>query len=320
MPTTTLLALAYGFYQSDEKFKGAEKVVFWILLGIGLWVVGDAVVHVLRNLSEFTAIDTLVSFSLPIVMTILFSPFLIAFAIYVAYEQVFRALRWVIPEESLRAYAKLLCFAAFGSNLELLKRWHTEVVRTKPEDQASLKETIREVLRVHKLEGNPPAVNTDEGWSPYLAKDFLRDPELVADGYHRQVAGLDDWSASSLYHRINTQYPYNQVDYSIYGTREVAFRLRITLTIDQPAEFEEATMFLLERTRQMLRSALPEGVEFEVSADLTAGEVTRFPIGDNIELIAELRDTSLNGFESYKISFTLQVVGATLSWEEPNTP
>jgi hypothetical protein len=96
-----LLAIA----QSDKKYQSVEKFLSGLLSLFGIILIVHAVYKLFTDFDSFARADTLVDFSLPPIMTVLFLPFLFLLSLYVNYENAFIKLRFAISGPSLRFYA-----------------------------------------------------------------------------------------------------------------------------------------------------------------------------------------------------------------------
>lgn len=89
IPVITILTFMNVVAESEEKYRGVHKLIDIVLACIGWYMLWGAVNVGLKEYKELNAINTLVSFMIPIVYTILILPLEFGLEIYSDYEQVF---------------------------------------------------------------------------------------------------------------------------------------------------------------------------------------------------------------------------------------
>ena len=89
IPVITILTLMNVVAESEEKYRGVHKLIDIVLACIGWYMLWGAANVGLKEYKELNAINTLVSFMIPIVYTILILPLEFGLEIYSDYEQVF---------------------------------------------------------------------------------------------------------------------------------------------------------------------------------------------------------------------------------------
>lgn len=89
IPVITILILMNVVAESEEKYRRVHKLIDIVLACIGWYMLWGAANVGLKEYKELNAINTLVSFMIPIVYTILILPLEFGLEIYSDYEQVF---------------------------------------------------------------------------------------------------------------------------------------------------------------------------------------------------------------------------------------
>lgn len=89
IPVITILILMNVVAESEEKYRRVHKLIDIVLAYIGWYMLWGAANVGLKEYKELNAINTLVSFMIPIVYTILILPLEFGLEIYSDYEQVF---------------------------------------------------------------------------------------------------------------------------------------------------------------------------------------------------------------------------------------
>lgn len=102
VPISTLIFLLYTFSSLDKSYKSAENFFSIVLNVLGWTVIFFALRNVVIDFSSLNLPELLVTFSIPITMTLLFLPLAYLFSLYSAYEQLFLRLKFRIRERRNR--------------------------------------------------------------------------------------------------------------------------------------------------------------------------------------------------------------------------
>ena len=94
IPLITILILMNVVAESEEKYRRVHKLIDIVLACIGWYMLWGAANVGLKEYKELNAINTLVSFMIPIVYTILILPLEFGLEIYSDYEQVFVGMKF----------------------------------------------------------------------------------------------------------------------------------------------------------------------------------------------------------------------------------
>ncbi len=89
VPILFLIGGMSGVAESDKKYLPAKKVIDLVIATFGIYLIGFAVVSVIRDYRGFATIGNLRSFLLPVLLTLGYVPFLYATALYASYEVLF---------------------------------------------------------------------------------------------------------------------------------------------------------------------------------------------------------------------------------------
>lgn len=238
VPLLTLLTMIQ-IASNKPEYARVKRLVGRLLSSIGLGYLAYSLYRTIIDLEGFATLDNVREFGLPILLTLSFLPFLYSITLYVVYELSFTGLNWAIPDEKLRRQAKWRAIFAFGPKLDLLRRWIGSVQRFKPTDRDSLRRSIREIHTLAKREADPPVVARESGWSPYVAKDFLKAEGLPTRPYHRSEG--DEWFAGSNYLEIGGGFGLrNNIAFYLDGNEHAVTELKLKLNINVPDMPEEA--------------------------------------------------------------------------------
>ncbi|MGO4129537.1 hypothetical protein AB4Z01_34435 [Inquilinus sp. YAF38] len=254
VPLLTLLGTIHIAAGKPEHAQ-VKRLTGGLLAVIGLSYLGYSFYRTALDLKAFATLDNIREFGLPILLTLFFLPFLYALVVYVVYERSFVGLMWAIPDSKLRKRAKWQAILAFGPKLDLLQRWVASVQRFNPTNLAALRRSYHEIQVSAQREANPPAVASESGWSPYLAKDFLKEKGLPTRPYHRSHE--DEWFAGSNYLEIGEGFGHkNNIAYYLNGNEHTATELKLKLNINTSDARDDAERRFREIGLTLLLTAM----------------------------------------------------------------
>lgn len=132
IPTATILACMLVFAESKDEFKPMRAPLNCILALIGLGLLAYAAHRVYTDFQSFAQLSTLTEFLLPILLTVVFLPFLYILATVVSYENVFVRLRFLMNNPELRRFTRGQLLRNFGLNFRDLNLWTKRFVYDRP--------------------------------------------------------------------------------------------------------------------------------------------------------------------------------------------
>jgi len=249
LPTLTVIALVHEVSKMKEEHAWVEKRLGTILAIAGLSYIAISLWKTWAGYQEIDAFDTLRAFIIPILLSLLFLPFVYGLGVYMAYERIFASLSFWMDKKLLR-YAKRQAIIRCRNNLDFLQRWHRVVQRERPETKGAIRETIADVHTALKREKLPSKVDPNTGWSPWAAKDFMQELEFETHDYHKGYEG--NWFAESNLKPLGTGYPRNNIAYYVEGEATCAKQLKLKLNVNAPEDdgnaqelFSQASLYLL---------------------------------------------------------------------------
>ncbi|WP_432284183.1 hypothetical protein SLT36_20570 [Aminobacter sp. BA135] len=252
LPSLVFLTLfiAVGEHQADKPgmprvlnlLRGLQTLAGLIILGFSYWLVAGRV-------TDFWSLDTLREFGLPLLLWLMFVPFIFLLAVYMTYEEAFIHLQTRPRQTSIIRYARWRALLAFGWNIDGVKRLARDIRGRDIADKQGIKEAIGEINRALKIEKNPPAVARAEGWSPYAARLFLEEYGLVTDDYHRTQC---EWFAHIPSVKLNDKVLADRISYYVTGHERAATRLRLALDASNQNDAKEAQCAFDERALALL--------------------------------------------------------------------
>ncbi|MCC2977164.1 hypothetical protein LK533_10830 [Sphingomonas sp. PL-96] len=199
---------------------------------------------------------------IPIILSVAFLPFLYAWRTYVAYNEMFTTISIFAIEKALVPYARWLAITRIRTDLDLLERWRKSIQSARPAKKVELKHTLTALLALKEREASPPTVPPKEGWSPYLAMQFLADVGVETGHYNHRYE--DEWGASSPMRELGKGDGIcrNNIAYYIDGTQHAATVLKVKLNVNMTADRTDAEdMFLLHAMHLLEQAVSFDAVE-----------------------------------------------------------
>jgi len=243
-------------------------------------------------------------FSLPILLSLLFLPFLFLLSRYIAYDSVLANFAHWLENDSLKKQVKWRVFREFGWNVDLLNRWKRLVQLQRPTDKKEFYNTFLEIRKVREREKNPPKIAVEDGWSPYAALKFLQSSPLTMRDYHWCYE--DEWMASSDSLEIGNGLFKNSISYFIEGGEIAATSLKLRVRIDTIDDAEGALNLFKSMGQVLLLKALQRS---DIDEQLTALEKME-PFSFRIkhwQLSLERSDLEFSGPLEGAYNLTLQI-------------
>lgn len=245
LPVVTFFALLAEVAKLSPEHTPVSKLLGAILGVIGFTYFGFSLWMTFENFDETATWANALEFLLPILLSAGFLPFLYAWRIYVAYNSAFVTISIFGLDERLVAYARWLALTRIRGDLDMLERWRKAIQSIRPSSKAELKHSLISLLALRKRESSPPTVPPKDGWSPYLAMQFMTDMGFDT-GYYCHSYDTE-WSASSPMREIgDSSILKNNLAYYIEGHEYAANTLKFKLNINYPANAQEAEeMFII---------------------------------------------------------------------------
>ncbi len=227
VPISTFLALLLVFAERDPKHRIVTSILNGITIVAGAGLLIHAIYKMAADFRNFATLETLADFSLTPILTILFIPFLYVAARYAHHQNFSIRLSQAIKDTRLRRYAYRKAMLRFRFDVSTLDRWSTSLFSRSIDNKEDVGQSIERILAMRRAEKTPRPVPFVDGWSPYAAKDFLK-----SEGFEtRYYLSHDDkdWYASATQQFEGASL--NSMDYVVEGTRDVAKKLQLELTV-----------------------------------------------------------------------------------------
>lgn len=190
--------------------------------------------------SEHLNIQTLKEFTLPIILTILFIPFLAVLNLYVQYEDIATLLKRK-SKNKLQYYQWLFsALIFFNFNIKGVIRWRNNFVYLNHEE--SLWSSMRKILAKQIKENTPPKHPELEGWNPIDAKKFLYKKNINIQEYDSNLG--ETWEGKSKGLKLSEDFMTGVCNYSIKGSKYVVHSLHLDLTCYDSSRISDIHLFL----------------------------------------------------------------------------
>jgi hypothetical protein len=304
VPIVTLLTLVYARPPANPDHQIAHRLVGWLLTMLGLGYLIYSINQAIADWRGLATVQTAREFVLPILLSIMFLPFLYGLKVHGTYQQVFSGLRFAIPDKGLRRYARWRAILAFRFDLDYLKRWRRIMLVQHPASKDDIKASIGELRRIRAVEKTPPIVPPDEGWSPYLAKEFLAGEGFETEDYHRSYD--DEWRCASRRLKVQERVLAPALTYYVTGCERAATKLLLELDVFNCEDPTIADERFWQCAAALLRCATSAEAAQEIASMIGEGERAAVEFRHwQIELVKEDRQSSIG--KSYERAFSVTI-------------
>lgn len=193
---------------------------------------------------------------IPIILSVAFLPFLYAWRTYVAYNAMFTTISIFGIDKALVPYARWLAITRIRTDLDLLERWRKSIQSARPANKVDLKNTLTALLALKEREAAPPTVPPSDGWSPYLAMQFLMDMGVETGHYNHRYEG--EWGASSPMRELGKGDGIwrNNLAYYVDGTEHAATVLKVRLNVNVTSDRTGAEDIFILHAMHLLEQAV----------------------------------------------------------------
>lgn len=142
VPILASIGAMLGVASARPAYKQVESFLTVIVAFIGVGFLAYALYNVIVDLKGFASLQSLRTFVLPIILTIMFLPFVYALAVYVIYDLIFVRIKNLVNDPKLVKYAKWQTVFAFHINLQALNKWLRKVVISRFKSREDVKQAI----------------------------------------------------------------------------------------------------------------------------------------------------------------------------------
>ncbi len=234
--------------------------------------------HIVQELRDFATLATARELAVPMLLSLMFLPFLYLLILWVSYENASLRLRATMGDRKLRRYAIWRGMAAARTDMDLFRRLMRNIQQEEMQDREGIRRAIRQLRELRRRERHPPPVAWVNGWSPYAAQAFLESQGLVTGDYHHGYDG--EWWAESPSVEVGGELFKDRLIYRIAGTETAATRLSLELNAHLPgtpavsdAKFWKLVDLLMQTALGDTQAAPYAGLEGRDEAEAMSGDV-----------------------------------------------
>ncbi|WP_342076872.1 hypothetical protein [Yoonia sp. SS1-5] len=225
-PVLFFLAATLAFADTKPEYSKANTLLEFVFAAIAIVLVWNSVSSIWSQPDQFFTTDTGRNFVLPILLTVGSIPVFYLLFCYSHIEQArIQVDQKTFQSDDLKEYARKRFFLIFPLRPWLLRRatrqFHVLPARTNED----VDQIISDILNYEQDEEAPPIVDPMEGWSPFVARDFLREKGLRTNDYQK---GYDEYWASSEYVDLDSHILPNKAVFYIEGQEGVVTMLKLT--------------------------------------------------------------------------------------------
>lgn len=147
LPFATLLVAMVAYCDTDKgKYAVTKRFLNGVLFLLGLWLLIYAFWEASKSIGEITTLETLRSLAAPIILSILYLPFIFLVVGYSAYENAFVRLQFVMKDTSLHGYSKRQMLLRIRFNYPVLKVWLKSAWQRDFESRQDVDASIQEAI------------------------------------------------------------------------------------------------------------------------------------------------------------------------------
>lgn len=153
LPSLVFIGLLQAVSESDSKFIKVSKILSSLMSIFGLGLLVFSIYHLIVGYSNFFRIGTLHSFLLPIILTIVFVPYLYVLSLFSIYESYFIRLDFMtVKKEKVKKAKKYILWRA-NLNINRLNNIIDHFDKKVFYDDTNLKKYIKQISKLKKNSG-----------------------------------------------------------------------------------------------------------------------------------------------------------------------
>ena len=145
VPMMAFLALIYAYAETNEEYEPIRKFAGILLTLWGICLAIYTFYKLVVDFEVFARPETVTDFFLPIILSLMFLPFLYVIALYAIYERTYIRLNFIIKDDPLRRSAKRKAFAQFHVRTRQMKQWFNNIKLVPPCNQQELEASIKRI-------------------------------------------------------------------------------------------------------------------------------------------------------------------------------
>ncbi len=227
VPFMTFVGLMIVFTGIAEKYASVKIIFEWIAIAVVVMLLWKSVGSIWKQPDAFFTTQTGRTFLLPALLTIGSIPFFYIWYCYCHIEIAHIKIDFkTFQSDELKRYARKRFFLTFMARPWLLRRATRQFHNMPANTNSDVDQIIEDILIYERQSDSPPEVDENYGWSPYLARDFLKAEGLRTSDYYSTHKGAE-WSASSNYLDLDSHVLPNKVVFYVNGLQEMVTTLKL---------------------------------------------------------------------------------------------
>src|SRR5690606_18115801 len=143
IPILTIVGVSQVFTQDKPEYKPVEKLFNGFISLFGFVILVYTVYRISQEFGQFANLMTLKSFLLPIVLTILYLPFLYLVALWSLYEVMILRMGIRLKKKNHKSYLKKQMFRTFLLNRKKLREFQREMGFEPIMDKKDVERTLK---------------------------------------------------------------------------------------------------------------------------------------------------------------------------------
>ena len=222
----TILVLSIELSRAKDEHASVRTLFEWIVAGVVAFVLWKAVWGIWHWPDAFFTTKTGRNFLLPVLLTAGSIPFLYVLHCYSNMEIARIRMDLSFQSDELKRYAKRRFFLRFAARPRLLLRAARQFHSLPAETTDDVDQIVADVLVHERRRKNPPGVDGNLGWSPYVASEFLKPEGFETSDYHRAPGG-HPWWAESNHVDLDSEVLANTACFYVEGLEDRATTLKL---------------------------------------------------------------------------------------------
>ncbi len=254
VPILVMIGGMIAVGESKPEAAPAVRLLKFLQVVAGLSLLIYSLGRVFQDLRDFATLTTARELAVPMLLSLMFLPFLYLLILWVSYENASHRMRVTVEDRKLRRYAIWRGMAAFRTDTDLFRRLMRNIQLEEVNDREGVRRLIRQLRGLRRRERRPPPVAWVNGWSPYEAQSFLADQGLTTGDYHRSYEA--EWWAESASIEVGGDLFKDRVIYRIAGTETAVTRLSLELNANLPGTPEKSDATFWEVVDMLIQRSL----------------------------------------------------------------
>ncbi len=142
VPVAALIGAMIAVCDTVEGSAAVKRLLNGVLAILGFAMIGYAAYRLSENFGDLWQLATVLSFLHPILLTIMFVPFLWLVAVAVTYENVFCRLQFFVEDSKMQRFVRMQMYWNFGLRFYEVNRWWQLYMSERPKTKEGFKNSM----------------------------------------------------------------------------------------------------------------------------------------------------------------------------------